>query len=157
MEKKKTWEKKKQCGYLEWKVKMEGEMREERPEERAQVSNHLPMSLAEKVHQKLFIKETRPTLLKRIVCFPPHPIHSEWNVQSKWCAVVKTFQPPPLAHQPLCINILTLTIDFETSRDKMWIHISSSLHKKWSSQKCATNYSLNHSNANHHYAHQQSM
>lgn len=104
-----------------------------RPEERTQVSNHLPMSWAEKVQQKLFIKETRPTLMKRIVCFPPHLIHSEWNVQSKWCGVAKTFYPP------LHINILRLTIDFQTPRDKMWIHIPSTLHKNDNYlKKCAT-------------------
>lgn len=53
-----------------------GEMRE-RNQKRTQVSNHLPMSRVKKVQPKLFIKETRPTLMKRIVCFPPHLIHSE--------------------------------------------------------------------------------
>lgn len=78
-----------------WKFEVEtqdgGGDERKRPEERTWVSNHLPVSQAEKVQQKLFIKETRPTLMKRIVCFPPHLIHSEWNVQSQWCGVAKTF------------------------------------------------------------------
>lgn len=64
-----------------------------RAEERTQVSNHLPGE--KKVQLWLFIKETRPALMKRIVCFPPHLIHSKRNVQSKGCGVVKTFHPPP--------------------------------------------------------------
>lgn len=76
---------------------------EMREGERAQVSNHLPMSQAENVQQKLFIKETRPALMERIVCFSPQLIHSKWNVQSKWCGVAETFHPH--------VNILKLRID----------------------------------------------
>lgn len=79
----------------------------------------------EKVEQKLFIKETRPTLMKWIVCFLPRLIHSEWNVQSKWCGTAET-PPQPQSH----INIPRLAIDSQTLRDQLQIHIPSTSEKK---------------------------
>lgn len=51
-----------------------------------------------------------PKLMKRIVCFPPHPIHPPRNVQSKCYVLTKTWTPPqtPTFH----ISILTVCIDF---------------------------------------------
>lgn len=81
-----------------------------RAEERTLVSNHLPRrkSAVKAIHQR------DKANIDGVNClFSSSPNSSKWNVQSKRCGLAKTF------HLPLHINILRLTIDSQTPRDKL--------------------------------------